>query len=766
MLKITGMARLFGIPFRIPEKLRNALVRRRMFVSQRARVSVYRVSVLLQRHASIIELMVWALAVVVSLFAWRPLQAWLGALLDPAGAAALRGLISTVGAAMIGATAIAASFILFALQVNVERLPQGLFRHFSSDRKLIGSVALSLLIAIAGTTLSLIADAGHIATIVLTAVLALLLNLRILYFAYQRSLLLVDPIQQLQLIYSRMARYLQKTSSRLDTMSMLVELEEDPPTRHIESKFDTRRATVLKANPNWTAGVTKTVGQAVAYARRAGENGDLEVSAAALSMIINLNAAYVQTKGRTFFSNQLLIDNPLVTDGVFNETLENLRRLSAVALTRRDELQLEQILNTMAALVSVLCRIEYPNDHDSKSHSLLAAGYLESAVEAILPSRLTDTVMRGLQAMGRSSSHLVFASASQEAVSLIQKIASIGCLGAVEPDQKPITLVAMEELRDITLKMLLSEEHDPGYALRRLRDSVSSVARTFLRTPDTIFGGHSAYLAPYYSLTTQTSLCSALTQLANALAEREAGDAKASLVIDHLEIWANRLFDSQKELLLLSVEKRSPFFFDIAHWIAHVSEVLLFVAAAPAAREHASGELRKHALWLASTLSWIPTDVASAKFVEGWSHRDNLTDLALKCRSHREEEAYQAVERTMFKWALEAGRHHTGWDTLGQWLLAVAGLALTSGDENDAIMLKDRLTTKLTLPDAPNQELRDRAARCLRETATEVRQREFEIDRVRQLLSSGDDAATRLLLTELADILSPGTKDDPVGSIF
>ena len=455
------MACLFGIPLRLPEKIRNALKRRRLFITQRAAVAVYLISALRQRHASKVELIVWALMVGLSLMAWRPLQTWLAALLDPSGAAALRGLVSTIGAAMIGATAIAASFILFALQVNVERLPHGLFKHFSSDRKLIGSVAASLLLAIAGTALSLVADAGHLATIVLVGVLALLFNLRILYFAYQRALLLVDPIQQLQLIYSRMARYLQRTSRRLDTMSMLVELDEDPPVRRIESKLDLRRATLLQANPNWTVGVKTTVGQAAAYARRAGENGDLEVSATALSMIINLNAAYVQTKGRTFFSNQLLIDNPLVTDVVFNETLENLRRLSAVALARRDELQLEQIFNAMAALVSVLCRIEYANDHDNKSHALLAASYLESAVEAILPSGLTDTVMRGVQAMGRSSGYLVQASASQEAVSLIEKTASIGCLGAIKPDQKPITLIAMGELRDITLKILLSEEYDP-----------------------------------------------------------------------------------------------------------------------------------------------------------------------------------------------------------------------------------------------------------------------------------------------------------------
>ena len=117
----------------------------------------------------------------------------------------------------------------------------------------------------------------------------------------------------------------------------------------------------------------------------------------------------------------------------------------------------------------------------------------------------------------------------------------------------------------------------------QLAERLSALPRPVVFTNgvfDILHRGHATYLAPYYSVTTQTSLCSTLTQLGNALAEREAGDALASRVIDHLEIWADGLFDSQKNLLLLSVEKRSPFFFDIAHWIAHVSEVLLFVAAA------------------------------------------------------------------------------------------------------------------------------------------------------------------------------------------
>lgn len=48
----------------------------------------------------------------------------------------LRALILNIGSALIGAAAIVTSLVLFAMQVNIERMPHGLFRRLSADRKL------------------------------------------------------------------------------------------------------------------------------------------------------------------------------------------------------------------------------------------------------------------------------------------------------------------------------------------------------------------------------------------------------------------------------------------------------------------------------------------------------------------------------------------------------------------------------------------------------------------------------------------------------
>ena len=43
----------------------------------------------------------------------------------------LRTLFVTVGGALLGATAIVSSLVLFSMQVNIERMPHGLFRRLS-----------------------------------------------------------------------------------------------------------------------------------------------------------------------------------------------------------------------------------------------------------------------------------------------------------------------------------------------------------------------------------------------------------------------------------------------------------------------------------------------------------------------------------------------------------------------------------------------------------------------------------------------------------
>lgn len=89
---------------------------------------------------------------------------------------------------------------LFVMQVNVERLPFGLFRRLSSHPRLLLSFASSFVLAIAVAAFSLITSPANAGFFVGAAVLSILLILRSFLFAYRRSLTLISPEYQLELI--------------------------------------------------------------------------------------------------------------------------------------------------------------------------------------------------------------------------------------------------------------------------------------------------------------------------------------------------------------------------------------------------------------------------------------------------------------------------------------------------------------------------------------------------------------------------------------
>jgi hypothetical protein len=68
----------------------------------------------------------------------------------------------------------------------------------------------------------------------------------------------------------------------------------------------------------------------MSFASRYAEQCDYEVSKTALDTVVSINALYVQAKGKTFFENPILIDNPLSADRFITDTLEHLRQ-SALA---------------------------------------------------------------------------------------------------------------------------------------------------------------------------------------------------------------------------------------------------------------------------------------------------------------------------------------------------------------------------------------------------------------------------------------------------
>jgi hypothetical protein len=206
--------------------------------------------------------------------------------------------------------------------------------------------------------------------------------------------------------------------------------------------------------------------------------------------------------------------------------------------------------------------------------------------------------------------------------------------------------------------------------------------------------------------------------------------------------------------LLLAIEKRSHFTFDMLHWIAHVTKVLVAVAKASVTNDHDRRKLEKHASWLISVISWIPDDKESIAFVEHFSTAQLLFEVALETAGRQSDEVAERARFVLLDWTFKAGRHTTGWDTLQAGLLGLAAIVVWKDDSQLISWLKLQINERLSEEDAPDLDLRNRTARNIHRKAASLRREEFEFNSIDRTLGELDQTKVRALLNEIADILS------------
>jgi hypothetical protein len=523
----------------------------------------------------------------------------------------------------------------------------------------------------------------------------------------------------------------------------------------------------FQANPYWASTSQQAVTHTISFACRYAEQGDYEVARSALHAVTLINASYIKAKGKTFFPYHPLSGISQVTDNFISETIEHLRVLAQGATSRGDEEQIRQIFAALENLVQVYMQIDYANEYATKQHAHLAASYLMGAVEANLPHNRPDVLMEGVRLMGQSAQHFLAAGDPNSIVTLADKISLISCAGALNQNLRPVTLTGMEQLAQLTFNLIRAKTHDIHFPIGRVRENVAFIVRMFLNTPDApLSSGHSRYLAPYYSLTTTEALGTWLANLANQINKAEADNTDASAVIRNIEQWADRIYSTEKELLLLAIEKKSHFTFDLLHWIAHVTKLLVFISQAPATNTHIKEELQNHGRWLISALSFIPDDENTIAFIENFDVTELLFEVARDTMRFGGDEVSQTPRNLLLFWAFKAGRHNVGWAILERAMCALATLVLWKDEITLVPWLKTELTKMLNTEKAPEQEIRNNAAREIRERAATLYNPGFELSQIHHAMSQIDQEKMRLLLQEIADLLSPGTAGEPVDLLW
>jgi hypothetical protein len=582
-------------------------------------------------------------------------------------------------------------------------------------------------------------------------------------FGYRRALLLVSPVRQLGLVVRSTQRELRAWARRAKRAAPLLSDGSKPRPAQDDQEdtpqHDLTRMVYFQANPGWTEGALQGVRYAVSFARRYAEQSDHEISAAAMNAIIAINGAYIEAKGKSFFAYQLLLDNPFVTDGFINSTLEHLRQSARIGVARGDEQQIEQTLRAMAALARVYLAIDYANPHASKTHTNLAAGYLTGEVERIVPHSMPDVLMEGVRLMGQCADMLLAAEGPQGISTLVQKIGVISCAGVAREDYRPVTSTGVEQLARLSFDLLRTKSREVGFAAQDIRGSMKLIAKLFMALPDaSLINVHSTYLAPYYSATSAQGLTVRLSHLVNAVAGAPADDANARQVIDNFEEWADGMYETEKELLLHAIGKRSQFTFDMIHWITAVTTMLIAVSNAAACDEHTQDELRKHARWLIAVLSWVPDDEETVKFVENFRMTETLFEATVDARRRGCPEISEDIGKMLLSWTFKAGRYQTGWAILERSVYGVATLALFDEDAAAATGLKAEITARMAAGGLPDKEVRDRAAREIRGRAASLYRKGHWSSAIEHGMAESDHGKLQRLLEEIADLISPETK--------
>jgi hypothetical protein len=462
-------------------------------------------------------------------------------------------------------------------------------------------------------------------------------------------------------------------------------------------------------------GALQGIRYAISFARRYAEQGDHEVSLAAMNAIVAINAPYIDVKGKTFFAQHPLLDNPLTSEGFINATLEHLRQTARVGITRGDEQQIEQTLRTMAALVRVYLTIDYASTHASKTHAHLAVGYLTNEVERITPHNMPDVLMEGVRLMGQCADMLLATEGPQGATALVQKIGAISCAGVAREDYRPVTLTGVEQLARLSFDLLRTRSREVGFTAKEIRNTMLLVAKLFMTLPDTpLTNVHSMYLAPYYSPTSTQGLSVRLSGLINAIAAAPADDSNARPVVENFVEWSDGMYQTEKELLLFAIQKRSHFAFDIIHWITAATTMLIAASNADACDKDSRRELRKHAGWLIATLTWLPDDKETVEFVENFSMTETLFISAIDARRRDCAELADDIGKMLLAWMFKAGRYRTGWGILQRSVYALAVFVLLANDPGSISGLKAEIAAQVAAGGLPDNELRDRAAREIR----------------------------------------------------
>ena len=568
---------------------------------------------------------------------------------------------------------------------------------------------------------------------------------------------LINPLQQLEILINDSRKELRIWRRWAERVSLVIKTEEKidyrpPPAA---TTHDLARASLFKTIPGWDKGARQKIQHAISLARRYAEQGDYDVSEHALDAVININRAYIDTKGKTFFAYYPFFYNPLVDDGFIDNTLEHLRKNVQHGIARQDEQQIEQILQAMANLVKVYLDIDYSDSNAQKTHANFAAAYIGNAVFSIIPHNMTNVLLNGQRWMGEAAISLFVRGDSIGSITLSEKISQIAYISSTKEEYWSVTMEGMTQLSRLTIaSMLHSENHDSDFVFSQIHEHVANIVRVFLTVSDQPrLRIHSNYLSPYYSSTNPQNFLPCLRALANKILNTAPDDANARKIIHNIEQWAAQIYKTKKELLLQSIEAKSSFTPDIIGWIKQVTGILLAVSKAKACDAETGENLRRHAHRLIAILNSIPKNQETVNFIEIYKVTETLFEVAIDAHYRGCADNAEKIGEILLSWTFNAGRYQARLDIFETGLCGIAVFALMRSEEQT---IRPRIQAYLSGDAVPNQEILNHTARKIySRVALPHSSEKYSYSQIEMSMYKADQEKLRPLLKDIAEMLSP-----------
>lgn len=607
----------------------------------------------------------------------------------------LTSLFLSLGCALLGSSAIAFSFMMFAMQVNIERLPHGLFHKFSSDKKLLFYLTGSIGLAISIVSLSMIPDSSWATFAVANSTIGTISIFVLFLCGYKRALSLIDPSNQLEILLKETQKSFQIWDKRCERARPFYHTDSDNELDLLaENSMDFSRRAYFEKHPYWHNQAKEACNHAISFASKYASREEYEISGKALDCIILINSEYVRTKGTTFFSSTPFIPTGYSHDNFISYSLELVRKYTTTGLHNKDERHIEQALSCMHSLANIFLAIKYSSVRSSKSHANLALGYLDRAIMNIVPLCMDDVIMNGLREIGDLSREYSLQAQPNDLAQFAEAICKISLTRMSSPDSFPVVQIASEQLSKLTLNALCNCKEGTSYLFSTISSqSYSLISVVFNTVPDApLLSNHSSYLSALYSPMNTQGFMRLFLGLTAELSRQESTlvDSHEHCFLNIIE-WLKSIQDSHVKIFNQAASSQLPICTDLVMWTTSIIKGLIDLTKSLHCPEELVSDLNENIIALSRMFICTGESTDIYSHLETSSVTSNIFSCCQFAWQKENLKLFGQLQEIFFEWTKKAGKHETGWGIAGRGVLGICALALFTEDQSSFEKAKEQI---------------------------------------------------------------------------